>query len=270
MGIRDPETSSGRQVVRLAKPGDPCTIQDLYVQECLLGVKLAEKLSSVDDLRLRLSEELPQNSPETRRLYAQRICTWLFPNRTLDSAPLLAWRAYHDEQILLDHFRVRYLEAIPLLGRFVTGPLASIGIGDVLSTDAVTTFVSRECGSAIPRTIERIPRNLLKLGFLSKNGGDYVRTVPSYDPTSVILEAHRLFGQTPSTTPFSEIVAHPFWRYAGVPDPATLEQILYWGVTQGLLAKFVKSDELNQITTGQSYRDLLTTGPRATTLARRG
>ncbi|MGH7860912.1 MAG: hypothetical protein ACREOS_01605, partial [Candidatus Dormibacteraceae bacterium] len=122
MAVRDRERATPRRtIVRLGKSGNPCTIQDLYLQECLHGVKLAEKSASVQDLRGRLEDELPQNSPGTRRLYAQRICGWLFPNGSLESAPLLTWRAYHDEQLLLDHFRVRYLEAIPLLGKFVGG-----------------------------------------------------------------------------------------------------------------------------------------------------
>ncbi|MGH7860698.1 MAG: hypothetical protein ACREOS_00510, partial [Candidatus Dormibacteraceae bacterium] len=150
----------------------------------------------------------------------------------------------------------------PLLGKFVEGPLASVEIGAPLSVEAVTAFVSRECGQVVGSTVERIPKNLRKLGFLVRVGKVCTRTIPVYDPASVLLELHRVFGQASATTPFVEIVAHPFWRYVGVPDATTLEQALYWGVANGLLTKFVKSDELNQVTTGRSYAELLATHPR--------
>lgn len=250
-----------RTQVRRGSSGNPCTIQDLYLQECLLGIKLAAKSSSFEDLRSRLEEELPQNSPETRHLYAMRIAAWLFPNRALDSAPLLTWRAYGDEQILLDHFRVRYLEAIPILGKFVAGPISSVEPGCSLPPESVRAFVSRECAASVTETVKRLPLNSSKLGFLARFGKTYVRTNPPFNPLTVILELHRVFGPEPATIPFDEIVAHPFWRYVGVPDTTRLEEILYWGVTSGILAKFVKSDELNQVTTGNSYAELLRSHP---------
>src|SRR3990172_12085377 len=139
-----------RSIRRLGMAGDPCTIEDFYLEECLLGVKLAESSKSMDELRSKLEEQLPQNSPETRRSYAGRICRWLFPDGSLGSAPLLAWQAYRDEQILLDHFRVRYLEAVPLLGKFVSGVLASLDVGSSLRPESVRAFVSRECGTILP------------------------------------------------------------------------------------------------------------------------
>jgi hypothetical protein len=233
-------------------------------------VKVAAICDSVLELRQRLEEQLSQNSPETRRLYAQRIATWLFPSKKLDSAPLLVWKVYQDEQILLDHFRVRYLEAIPLLGKFVSGPMTSLGLGDPLTTDSIRAFISLECGRTIPDTQQRLPKNLSRLGFLKQSGRTYVRTIPSYNPLSVVLELHRIFSTEPVTIPFAEIAAHPFWRYIGVPDATTLEQILYWGVTTRLLAKFVKSDELNQVTTAYSYVDLLRLQPNPKPLNGRG
>lgn len=256
MTLRNDVGVRKRSQVRRGKAGDPCTIQDLYLQECLLGIRLAETSPSVEHLRLRLAEQLPQNSPETRRLYAARICRWSFPDGSLDSAPLAAWQAYHDDQMLLDHFRVRYLESIPLLGKFVLSPLSAVDIGSSLSKDTVGAFVSRECGVILPKTVERIRKNLSKLGFLARVGTEWIRAVPAYDPTSVVLELHRVFGQN-RTIPFSEIAAHPFWRYIGVADTVTLERILYAAVKHRLLAKFVKSDELNQVTTGYSYQELL-------------
>jgi len=246
-----------RTLVLRGKEGNPCTIQDLYLDECLLGVRLAEMARSVGDLRQRLAEELPQNSPGTRLTYAGRICNWLCPSGLLDSAPLLVWRAYQDEQMLLDHFRVRYLEAVPLLARFVSGPLSLVDVGATLDSDTVRAFVARECGDVVPKTIERLPLNLVRLGFLARASKRLRRTSPLYDPTSVVLELHRVFAQTPTTTSFAEVVAHPFWRYLGVPDTITLESILYGAVAKRLLTKFVKSDELNQVTVGHSYAEFL-------------
>lgn len=223
----------------------------------MLGVKLAEICSSTNELCSKLESQLPQNSPVTRRTYARRVCAWLFPDGSLDSAPLAAWLAYRDEQILLDHFRVRYLEAIPLLGKFVTDDLAILDTGSPVRPESVRAFVSRECGVALSHTVTRLPVNLGKLGFISRAAKEYVRATPAYDPTSVALELLRIFGQAPTTTSFAEIAAHPFWRYIGVPDSSTLENVLYTAVAHGLLAKFVKSDELNQVTNGYSYREVL-------------
>jgi hypothetical protein len=240
-----------------SKRADQYTIQDLYLDEYLMALKLAARVETVAQLVAGLEAELPQNSPETRRSYARRMVTLLFPSKTLDSAPVAAWRAYCDDRILRDHFRVRYLEAISLAREFLLQSVTSVGVGAFLPPDAAVTFVEKACGEVIPKAAERLPRNLAKLGFLRRSNGGYVRVVPPYDPTSVMLELYRRFGQQPATVSFQDIVADPFWRLIGVPDEAILSGILYTAVGQQMLAKFVTSDELHQVTMGYAYAELL-------------
>jgi hypothetical protein len=235
---------------------DPRTIQDLYLDEYLMAVKLAAQVETPAQLAAVLQAQLPQNSPETRRTYARRIVTLLFPSKTLDSAPVAVWNAYHDDCILRDHFRVCYLEAISLARKFLLQSVTSVDVGAVLPP-TTAAFVEQACGRVIPKAAERLQRNLVKLGFLRRSSGGYIRVVPPYDPTSVVLELYRRFGQQPVTVAFQDIVADPFWRLIGVPDEATLSGILYTAVGQQMLAKFVTSDELHQVTMGYAYAELL-------------
>lgn len=222
-----------------------------------MAVKLAAEVETLEQLVTVVEEQLPQNSPVTRHKYARRIVTLLFPDKTLDSVPFAIWRAYHDDCLLRDHFRVRYLEAVVLAREFLLRAVTTVDVGAVVPPEAAATFVEQVCGRVVPKAAERLPRNLVKLDFLRRTSAGYVRVVPPYDATSVVLELYRRFGQQPATVAFRDIVADPFWRLLGVSDEAALTGILYTAVGQQMLAKFVTSDELHQVTMGYAYAELL-------------
>jgi hypothetical protein len=233
------------------------TIQDLYLNEYLEAVRLAEQFESSAEFQAALASQLPQNSAGTRRLYASRITTLLFPSGEWSSPALGIWRAYRDDALLRDAFRVRYLEAIAPVRAFLLDVLSGVEVGEPLAGDRVLRFMSGLGIRAESKTAERLPRNLSKLGFLSRSSGGYRRAVPPYDPTSVVLELCRRFGNQPTTVPFAEIVQDPFWRFIGVPDAGALRTILYRAFEHGGIAKFVKADELDQVTLARPFAELL-------------
>ena len=193
-----------------SKRADQHTIQDLYLDEYLMAIKLAARRETPAQLVAVLHAQLPQNSPETRRSYARRTTTLLFSSKTLDSIPVAVWRVYGDDCILRDHFRVRYLEAISLAREFLLQSVVGVDVGAILPPTVAATFVDRLVARVIPKAAERLRRNLVKLGFLRRSSGGYIRVVPPYDPTSVVLELYRRFGQQPATVAFQDIVADPF------------------------------------------------------------
>lgn len=228
------------------------------MKEFVLAAKLAARTPSVEVYRLELERELVQNSEETRRYYVARIFAWLFPDHQLDTAPVQIWRRYEDEHLLRDSLRICYFHAIPMMARFVTDLAAHGRTEGMLPPGYIRDFVIADCGEPVPsKTVERLTRNLAKLGFLRRSSSGIGITVPDYDQTSVVLEVCRRFGEQPTTVPFAEIAQDPFWRFIGVPDAGTLRSILYRAFQYGGIAKFVTADELDQVTIARSFTDLL-------------
>ena len=253
------EATSGQRRGRPnGKRADPRGIQDLFVNEFIMAAKLAATAQSIGTYRSDLERLIGQNSEETRRHYIARIFAWLFPNGQLDAGPVLTWKHYHDDRLLLDSLRVSYLQAIPMLARFLDQLLAHVAVGELLPSTYIHEFGLADCGEPTPRnTAERLTRNAMKLGFLHRSLDGLVHVVPPYDPTSVVLELHRRFGQEPATVAFGDVAGNPFWRFIGVPDTGTLRAILYQAVEHGGIAKFVKADELDQVTMARPYAELL-------------
>jgi len=93
------------------------TLQDFPLQASIQAVKASADFESYDDFYRYLLDHLPQNSPQTRRRYAELIGKRYFPGLTLDSLLPHIWKAYQDERILVDLMRVYALEAEPVMNR---------------------------------------------------------------------------------------------------------------------------------------------------------
>jgi hypothetical protein len=97
---------------------------------------------------------LPQNSPETRRRYAELVQRRFFPDRSLDGLLPSVWRAYHDEQLLTDLMRVVALEAEPVVAQFVMVHVLSQLPGYVLDPAVARRFIQEVFGEFKPNSYE--------------------------------------------------------------------------------------------------------------------
>ena len=228
--------------------------------ESLLAVTLAEGVGSDRELEAALTEKLPQNSLETRARYAQSILRWFFADGP-DGFASQVWRAYRDESMQRDILRVLYLQAEPIVGDCVTQALYPLAEGMSIPGTFFDGFLARRLGSAeIPEnTRKRLKTNLGKLGFLvrSRVRGDRLSSVNS-TRTAFLLLLHHLFApEEPRTIELSRLFADPFWKYLGIKSEDVVRAILRSADISRSIGKYVVADQLEQITTCYSVKELL-------------
>lgn len=255
------DAGSTREVrPRIRQNREQRVLQDFLMAESLLAVRLAEGVGSEKELEAILTEKLPQNSLETRARYAQSILRWFFADGP-DGFVFQVWRAYRDESIERDILRVLYLRAEPIVGDCVTQALYPLAEGMSIPGTFFDGFLARRLGSAdIPEnTRKRLKTNLGKLGFLvrSRVHGDRLSAINS-TRTAFLLLLHYLFArEEPRTVELSRLFADPFWKYLGIKSEDVVRAILRSADASRSIGKYVVADQLEQITTCYSLKELL-------------
>lgn len=235
------------------------TIQDVLLREGLVAVRLAVGLASAEQLQEKLQQELSQNSAETRRRYAQSILLWFFGDG-IDGLARQAWQAYEDEQLERDILRYLYLTAEPLVGRCVENCLFPLEEGMLIPATYFERYLRDALGEQPPaKTLERLKMNLAKLGFLDRSSshGDRLGRI-TVDKTAFLVVFHSIFSPTgPRTVELASVLSNPFWKHLGLKSEQAVKAILREADAAHLIGKYVVADQLEQVTTCFSLRDLL-------------
>lgn len=235
------------------------TIQDVLLREGLVAVRLAVGLASTEQLQEKLQQELSQNSAETRRRYARSILLWFFGDG-IDGLARQAWQAYEDEQLEHDILRYLYLTAEPLVGRCVEDCLFPLEEGMLIPAAYFERYLRDALGEQPPaKTLERLKMNLAKLGFLDRSSsqGDRLGRI-TVDKTAFLVVFHSIFSPTgPRTVELATVLSNPFWKRLGLKSEQAVKAILREADAAHLIGKYVVADQLEQVTTCFSLRDLL-------------
>ena len=233
------------------------TLQDFPWATSIVAVKASESFEHYDDFYRHMVDTLPQNSPETRRRYAELVQRRFFPDRSLDGLLSIVWRAYHDEQILTDLMRVVALEVEPVIAQFALVHVLSQLPGHVLDPAVVRRFIQETFGEFKQNSYERLLTTCRHLGFVGRYGGDFVveRVTPS--PNALLILLHDRLAPTPRIIRLSEILATQWWRFLGVREPDVVRQVLRDAEGASLLSRYMKMDELEQVTTRYSRKEYL-------------
>jgi hypothetical protein len=115
-------------------------------------------------------------------------------------------------------------------------------------------------GEPPPKTGQRLKTNLMKLGFLARARGKPDRLQPVVPtPTAFLILLHYLFAPNgPRTVELRHLFANPFWKYLGFKSEDTVRAVLRSADATGVLGKYVVADQLEQVTTCLTLRDILT------------
>ena len=68
---------------------------------------------------------------------------------------------------------------------------------------------------------------------------------------------HVLFAPQPTTIDVQDILNHVFWRYLGMRSPTEVIKLLRWLESKKILAKYVRADQLEQVTTIYTSAEIL-------------
>ncbi len=255
-----PSTKAKNPVTRRSQK----TIQDVLIKEGLQAVRLAVGLTSLEELREKLQQELSQNSAETRRRYAQSILLWFFEDG-IDNLARKVWQAYEDEALERDILRYLYLTAEPLVGKCIENALFPLEESMVIPAAYFERYLQGVLDeSPPPKTLERLKMNLAKLGFLDRSSaqGDRLGRI-DLDKTAFLIVFHAIFSPTgPRTVELASVLSHPFWKYLGLKSAQAVRAILREADAAHLLGKYIVADQLEQVTTCFSLSDLLKMRPR--------
>jgi len=238
------------------------TLQDFPLQASIQAVKASADFESYEDFYRYMLDHLPQNSPETRRRYANLVGKRYFPGLSLGNLLPQVWRAYRDEQILVDLMRVTALEAEPVIARFMLDEVWPLAIGQIFDVAVARTFIQETYGAFKKQSYERLLLTVRHLGFLGRyNDGWVVEEVPTPADALLILLHDRL-APTPRIVRLDEILDASWWRFLGLKMPDTVRHILRDAEAAGLISRYATVDELEQVTTRFTRDDYITQARR--------
>jgi hypothetical protein len=233
------------------------TLQSVAWKTGLEAVKQSIELSSFEAFRMHLLEKMRQNSEEVRRRYASLILLRLFPEKSLQGVNPKAWRAYQDEKILEDLARATTLEAEPVIAKFVLEQILVLSPGTIIESSTIRDFISAEFGAFKRDSYTRLRQALTHMGFTSAvENGLMVEPITLPDNAFLIL-LHARLALTPRIVRLSDILNATFWKLLGIREEAAVRSILRGATTQGIIAKYIVVDQLEQITTRYSYEEYL-------------
>lgn len=122
--------------------GEASTLQDFPLRASIQAVKASADFESYGDFYRYLLDNLPQNSPETRRRYAELVGRRYFPGLSLDNLLTHVWKVYRNERILVDLMRVAALEAEPVIAQFVLDQVWPLATGQVFDASVARAFIN--------------------------------------------------------------------------------------------------------------------------------
>ena len=225
------------------------SIQNFPWQASIEAIKDSQKFISYDDFYQHLLNNLPINSSETRKKYASVIQRRFFKNRSLDDTVSIVWGYYHDDRILTDIMRVFSLEAEPVVAEFVLHHILTKTPGNSLDQQEIKDFIIETYQNFKIDSYKRLQKICIDLGFLGRyNKALVIESIPQPNNAFLILLHDRL-APTPRIVRLSEVLEANWWKYLGIRKTDEIREILRNSEIAGLVARFTKVDELEQITT---------------------
>jgi hypothetical protein len=233
-------------------------IQDHIWQDSIFAIKLSCKASEFEAFYGQLLLKLPQTSEETRRRNAGTIVRRFFPERTLDQATRLTWRNYKDESLLQHLMRYQFLVSEPFIADFAKLHVLNCEPGEILEFgELADSFLKQTYGEVKPKIKQRLSGALQATGLVTRSQKImYLRDQTDIERAFGVL-LHVLFAPQPTTIAVKDILNHVFWRYLGLRSPSDVVKLLRWLEAKKIIVKYVRADQLEQVTTAYSADEIL-------------
>jgi hypothetical protein len=233
-------------------PDHVSTLQDFPFASGIQAVKDSLLFSDFDRFYAHVVRSLPQNSPVTRERYASLVVRWFFPDHALDGLMPHVWKAYHNDQILLELARVTTLEAEPVIAQFVTEVVLPLSPGQVLQATVARDYIVATYGVYKHNSHSRLANTLRHLGFLSRNGGKWIIAAIPRPANALLILLHARLSVTPRIVRIADLLATEWWTYLGFRTPDEVRAVLRDAQDAGLIARYSIVEQLEQVTTRYS------------------
>jgi hypothetical protein len=228
-------------------------IQDLQWEESIAAVKMAPAFAAFERFRDAIVDAVfKQPSHNTRWRYANSNFVRSFlPNASLSDPVIVVWKAFRDDAALQHVMRWQYVTSNPLVAGLVDGHLASANPGDPVD-ELVDTYLIHSQDGLNLKSRNRLRTNLRKIGLLLEQRKVFYRIVPEVSPRAMAVLLAHLFAPEPQVVSWSTLVADPWWKRLGIVHENMLREKLTETAHAGLIARLVRMDTLDQVTTRYS------------------
>ncbi len=143
------------------------------------------------------------------------------------------------------------------MAKFIFNHLLPLAPGSYVSNNLFEQYLVGEYDNVKPYLINNLRIDCKALGFLTDDtkGLCVAEILPS--KTAFLIITHFLFSKEKSTIKLSDIFQNPYWQYLGIRDKKTVRCILHEADAEGLIAKYIIADQLEQITTKFSFGEFI-------------
>ncbi len=227
-------------------------LQDLQWEESIAAAQMAPSFTDFEAYREALVDGVfKQTSFRTRWRYVSYFIKWFLPNVSFSDPVVTVWRAFRDRTALEHVMRWQYVTSNPLIAGLVDGPLASVNPGDPVDALVDTYLIQSQNGLNL-KSRNRLRTNLRKIGLLLEQKKVFYRIVPEVSPRAIAVLMAHLFAPDPQVVSWSTLAADPWWKRLGIVDENMLREKLTETAHAGLIARLVRMDTLDQVTTRYS------------------
>ena len=253
--MRNEHGATSRTRTTTIVPRKVDVLSDLQWEESIAAVKMAPLSTDFEAYREAIVDgAFAQSSFRTRWRYASFFIKWFLPGMSLSAPVVTAWRAFRDEVTLQHVMRWQYVSSNPLVAGLVDGPLAAATPGYPVD-ELIDTYLINSVGSVNPKNRSRLRTHLRKIGLLLEQKKVFYRIVPEVSPRAIAVLLAHLFAPEPQVVSWSTLVADPWWKRLGIVDENMLREKLTETAEAGLIARLVRMDTLDQVSTRYSLAD---------------
>lgn len=227
-------------------------------QDSVFAIKLSIDFDDFQTFYTHFINKLPQTSEQSRQRAASTIARRFFPGRTLNQPSRLIWRSYKDETLLQHLMRYQFLLSEPVIAEFGKLYILTRQPGEQLEfQELANSFIQELYGECKPELKEKLSGALQATGLVTRSQKMvYVRDQTDIDRAFGVL-LHVLFSPRPTTIAVQNILNHVFWRYLGLRSPNEVIKLLRRLEAKKILVKYVRADQLEQVTTAYSADEIL-------------
>lgn len=232
-------------------PSEPCW------EESIQAIKDSLRFKSFISFRTHLINTLPQNSYKTRERNFSYIAKRFFPDESLNQLTVKVWKFYRNEELLKDIMRFQFLYNEKLIAKFIEEELSLFNPGSTFNKSLFEKFVNKVYKIPKPKAVARIINILRKLDYLTYKSKIYSVLSKPLPKLPLIILIHHIFAPSPKTVIIKNIIMNPFWKYLSIQSETQIRQILKEAAANGLIAKYITADQLEQITTKYSLDEFI-------------
>lgn len=224
-------------------------VRRLLWDKSIYAIKLSEEFSDFKAFRSELEKILPVNSNYVKLRNTRDIIKWFFPSHSLDNILTKVWTFYKNEELLKEIMRYQYLTIEPTVGEFIKDYILPLEPGSTISVDYLKDFLLKKYGVVRPDPVNALRGACKNMGFLLVSKNKLIVSKVSIPKTALLILTHYLLAPSVRTVAIKEILSKDYWKYLGIRDTNNVRMVFREADANGLIAKYVVADQLDQVTT---------------------